>query len=76
VWTAVVAAICYKIVDLVVGLRVSEEEEREEACEGEAGVSSVFRHRAWDTWRNTGRAAPKLHTNPTPWIGLFTIVRT
>jgi Amt family ammonium transporter len=29
VWSAVVAFIAYKIVDLVVGLRVSEEEERE-----------------------------------------------
>jgi Amt family ammonium transporter len=29
VWSAVVAAISYKIVDLVIGLRVSEEEERE-----------------------------------------------
>ena len=29
VWSAVVAFICYKIVDLTVGLRVSEEEERE-----------------------------------------------
>jgi ammonium transporter, Amt family len=29
VWSAIVAAISYKIVDLVVGLRVSEEEERE-----------------------------------------------
>jgi len=29
VWSAVVAFICYKIVDMVVGLRVSEEDERE-----------------------------------------------
>jgi ammonium transporter, Amt family len=29
VWSAVVAAIAYKIVDLVIGLRVTEEEERE-----------------------------------------------
>jgi Amt family ammonium transporter len=29
VWSAVVAFIAYKIVDLVVGLRVTEEEERE-----------------------------------------------
>src|SRR5574343_43741 len=29
VWSGVVAAICYKIVDLVIGLRVPEEEERE-----------------------------------------------
>ncbi len=29
VWSAVVAAIAYKVVDLVIGLRVSEEEERE-----------------------------------------------
>jgi Amt family ammonium transporter len=29
VWSAVVAFIAYKIVDLVIGLRVSEEEERE-----------------------------------------------
>ena len=29
VWSGVVAAIAYKIVDLVIGLRVSEEEERE-----------------------------------------------
>ncbi|OYU78899.1 MAG: ammonia channel protein, partial [Burkholderiales bacterium PBB5] len=29
VWSGVVAAVCYKIVDLVVGLRVAEEEERE-----------------------------------------------
>jgi Amt family ammonium transporter len=29
VWSAVVAAIAFKITDLVVGLRVSEEEERE-----------------------------------------------
>jgi Amt family ammonium transporter len=28
-WSGVVAFVCYKIVDLVVGLRVSEEEERE-----------------------------------------------
>jgi Amt family ammonium transporter len=29
IWTAVVAFIAYKIADLVVGLRVPEEEERE-----------------------------------------------
>jgi len=29
VWTAVVAFIAYKIADLVIGLRVPEEEERE-----------------------------------------------
>jgi Amt family ammonium transporter len=29
VWSGVVAAICFKIVDLVVGLRVTEEQERE-----------------------------------------------
>ncbi len=29
VWSAVVAFICYKIVDMVMGLRVSEEAERE-----------------------------------------------
>jgi Amt family ammonium transporter len=29
VWSAVVAAVSFKVVDLVVGLRVSEEEERE-----------------------------------------------
>ena len=29
VWSAVVAFVAYKIVDLVIGLRVSEEEERE-----------------------------------------------
>ena len=29
VWSAVVAFICYKVVDLTIGLRVSEEEERE-----------------------------------------------
>ena len=29
VWSAVVAFIAYKIVDLVIGLRVTEEEERE-----------------------------------------------
>ena len=29
VWSAVVAFIAYKIVDMVIGLRVSEEEERE-----------------------------------------------
>ena len=29
VWSGVVAAVAYKIVDLVVGLRVTEEEERE-----------------------------------------------
>ena len=29
VWSGVVAFIAYKIVDLVIGLRVSEEEERE-----------------------------------------------
>jgi len=29
VWSAVVAFICYKIVDLIIGLRVPEEEERE-----------------------------------------------
>jgi Amt family ammonium transporter len=29
VWSGVVAAISYKIVDLVIGLRVTEEEERE-----------------------------------------------
>ena len=29
VWSGVVAAICYKIVDVVIGLRVPEEEERE-----------------------------------------------
>ena len=29
VWSAVVAAIAYKIVDLTIGLRVAEDEERE-----------------------------------------------
>lgn len=29
IWSGIVAAICYKIVDLVIGLRVPEEEERE-----------------------------------------------
>ncbi|MGD9941813.1 MAG: ammonium transporter [Burkholderiaceae bacterium] len=29
VWSGVVAAICYKIVDMIVGLRVAEDEERE-----------------------------------------------
>jgi Amt family ammonium transporter len=29
VWSGVVAAVSYKIVDLVIGLRVTEEEERE-----------------------------------------------
>jgi ammonium transporter, Amt family len=29
VWSAVVAFIAFKLVDLVIGLRVSEEEERE-----------------------------------------------
>ena len=29
VWSGVVAFICYKIVDMTVGLRVSEDEERE-----------------------------------------------
>ncbi len=29
IWSAVVAFVCYKIVDLTIGLRVSEEEERE-----------------------------------------------
>ena len=29
VWSGVVAFVAYKIVDLVIGLRVSEEEERE-----------------------------------------------
>jgi ammonium transporter, Amt family len=29
IWSAVVAFIAYKIVDLVIGLRVTEEEERE-----------------------------------------------
>ena len=29
IWSGVVAAVSYKIVDLVVGLRVTEEEERE-----------------------------------------------
>ena len=29
IWTAVVAAISFKIVDLVIGLRVPEEKERE-----------------------------------------------
>jgi Amt family ammonium transporter len=29
VWSAVVAFICYKIVDIVIGLRVTEEVERE-----------------------------------------------
>jgi Amt family ammonium transporter len=29
VWSSVVAFICYKIVDIVIGLRVSEEVERE-----------------------------------------------
>ena len=29
VWSAVVAFVAYKIVDLLIGLRVSEEEERE-----------------------------------------------
>ncbi len=29
IWSAVVAFICYKVVDLTIGLRVSEEEERE-----------------------------------------------
>jgi Amt family ammonium transporter len=29
VWSGVVAFICYKVVDILVGLRVTEEEERE-----------------------------------------------
>jgi len=29
VWSGVVAAICYKIVDIIIGLRVTEDEERE-----------------------------------------------
>jgi len=29
VWSAVVAVLAYKLVDLVIGLRVTEEEERE-----------------------------------------------
>ena len=29
VWTAIVAAVAYKLVDLTIGMRVSEEEERE-----------------------------------------------
>jgi ammonium transporter, Amt family len=29
IWSAVVAFVAYKIVDLVIGLRVTEEEERE-----------------------------------------------
>jgi Amt family ammonium transporter len=29
VWSGVVAYICYKVVDLTIGLRVKEEEERE-----------------------------------------------
>jgi Amt family ammonium transporter len=29
IWSAVVAFICYKVVDLTIGLRVKEEEERE-----------------------------------------------
>jgi Amt family ammonium transporter len=29
IWTGVVALIAYKIADMIVGLRVSEEEERE-----------------------------------------------
>jgi len=29
VWSAVVAYICYKIADMLVGFRVTEEEERE-----------------------------------------------
>jgi Amt family ammonium transporter len=29
IWSAVVAYICYKIVDMTVGLRVTEEQERE-----------------------------------------------
>jgi Amt family ammonium transporter len=29
VWSGVVAFICYKVVDVLVGLRVTEEEERE-----------------------------------------------
>ena len=29
VWSGVVAAVCFKVVDLTVGLRVSEEQERE-----------------------------------------------
>jgi Amt family ammonium transporter len=29
IWSGVVAYICYKIVDLVIGLRVPEEQERE-----------------------------------------------
>ena len=29
IWSGVVAYICYKIVDVTIGLRVSEEEERE-----------------------------------------------
>ena len=28
-WSGVVAYVCYKIVDMVIGLRVPEEEERE-----------------------------------------------
>ena len=29
IWSAVVAFICYKIVDVLIGLRVTEESERE-----------------------------------------------
>ena len=29
VWSSIVAAICYKVVDIVIGLRVPEDEERE-----------------------------------------------
>jgi Amt family ammonium transporter len=37
VWSAVVAYIAYKIVDLVIGLRVSEEQEREGLDETQHG---------------------------------------
>jgi Amt family ammonium transporter len=43
IWSAVVAYICYKIVDMTVGLRVTEEQEREGldvSCHGESAYRS------------------------------------
>ena len=37
VWSGVVAFICYKIVDVVIGLRVTEEQEREGLDEAQHG---------------------------------------
>jgi len=42
IWSGVVAAICYKIVDVVIGLRVTEENEREGLDETQHGERAYY----------------------------------